>query len=210
MAICTCSLPARSSTVLYSNLGTGSNVYNDNTTWGVTSPGFGGTSVADKFAVGGTGTFSVGQIDLAVTDTGVGSTFYAAIWTDIGGEPGSEVTNAYWSESAASDFPNPCCNLVSITDILGVSLTGGQDYFLILGALGNDTRVEFDFNNQAAADDEQYSLDGGTTWNDNGTQTLGAFDVLGAKATPEPSLTLLLLCGAGLIGFLQARCRKSQ
>lgn len=97
-------------------------------------------TVASLFTVEGTGALPVAGIDLAVSqDIPLGGqpaqshTFYASIWTDDSGVPGTEVAGAYWSLSTSVQglgcsglYSN--CPLVSITDITGVSLTGGQQY----------------------------------------------------------------------------------
>jgi hypothetical protein len=203
LALFICCLPARPDTILFSDLGSGANVYNYLVTWVIEGSGFdGGTSVADEFMVGGTGRYNVTQIDLAVTDF-YNPNFYATIWTDVNGSLGFEVPNAYWSASAPNYTPalGYCCsNIASVTGITGVSLAGGQDYFLVLGALNPATGVSFDTNTQGDTADEQYSLNGGLTWNDNGLQTLGAFDVLGTPApVPEPAETLPIFVGTGLV-----------
>jgi hypothetical protein len=84
--------------------------------------------------------------------------------------------------------------LVSLTDITGVNLTGGDQYFMILGPLSvSDTSFNgWNDNNQGATGLDLYSRNGGSTWVSNGTVTIGAFDVL--SGTPEPtSFSLMLL-----------------
>ena len=57
----------------------------------------------------------------------------------------------------------------------------------------------WNLNNQGASGLDLYSTDGGATWGSNGTQTIGAFDIIGGGTVPEPS-SLLFLLGTGLIG----------
>jgi len=89
------------------------------------------------------------QIDLAVSnDEDTLDTFYASIWTENAGIPGTEVSGAYWSLSTSAIF-GTCCALVSITGITGVNLTGGQEYFMILGplSLSDSSFNVWDWNN---------------------------------------------------------------
>ena len=189
--------------MLFSDLGSGTAVYDPNVTWDVDGfghgPDFPSISVAEEFIISSSGIFSVSQIDLAVTSTGLADTFYGSIWTESGGAPTTQVDNAYWSVDAVS---GPCCNLVSISGVTNVALNGNEAYFLVLGPLASNTRVEFHLNNQNVFADEMYSTNGGTTWNDNGPQLPGAFDILGSTASttvPEPTQLCFILLGLGVI-----------
>jgi hypothetical protein len=146
----------------------------------------------------------VDEIDLAVlNEPGSLNTFDARIFTDSGGLPGVQLYG--WGNLFTSAPEETCCSLVSITDMNGVTLTGGQQYFLVVGPedLSDASFNAWNLNNQGVTGLSLYSADGGATWGvDSGAQF--AFDIAG---TPEPGS--LLLFGTGLAGILGAWRRKS-
>jgi hypothetical protein len=198
--------------VLFTDLGPTGNVYDSSAGWvirGGSAASPLSTVAANLFTVPGAGNQAVSQLDLAVLNTDPSShTFYASIWTDDGGVPGTQVPGAYWSLST-DDPAQSCCGLISVTGISGVYLTGGQSYFLVLGPLDpwDGSWNYIASNNQGIAGLDLYSYDGGSGWLSNGIQGTGAFDVLGSPA-PEPDSLLVL--AIGIVGILAARRLRSR
>jgi len=202
---------ANAGVVLFSDLGPGGSVYQAGS--GAIVQGLGSNITnARSFSVSGSGQFNVTQIDLAMVEdqksanTFFLNTFTASIWTDNGGIPGTQLGS--WNLSTS--VPNgTCCGLTTRNGITGVTLTGGDTYFMAAGPVtpSDGSKVEWENNTQGATTLEVGSLNGGVSWIKGGSVTNAAFDVLGV-APPPPSVpepASLILLGGGLAAVFAAR-----
>lgn len=209
LALCVSGLPAAAQ--IFNDLGPPGNVYDVTNGYTIAGSGTIGEPyiAANLFTAGGSGSEGVAQIDLAVGYI-INGPFNASIWTDNGGLPGVQIANAFWGNLMSNTSFGSCCGLVTISGISGVSLSGGQQYFMVLAPTDpTDPSIElWNFNNQGVnGNGELYSNDGGQTWGNNGFGPLGAFDIIASTGTtPEPGS--LLLFGSGLFAVFATIRRK--
>jgi len=207
LALALCSLPAMAGTTLYSNLGTGTDVYQEGIGWTISGTGTLGfsQSIADEFQVTSNG--SVGTIDIGVGYVEGVNSFKVSLDADNNGLPGAVLGS--WSNLSSPQTFGGCCALLTISGITGINLTTGTNYWLVVAPEDSGSTLwgAWNFSNSASGN-QDVSSDGGVTWSNGGFTNQGAFDVVAGSTGTVPEPTSLLLFGSGLVGAFAAFRRK--
>ena len=133
--------------IIYSNFGSTPPTFNESLGYGVTGSLAGGPGTfGAEFTVPGVGNAIVTGADVAlqhILTLGSNGVVDASFWTVSTGLPGTQVGGSF-AATATDNFPPEVASL----SIGGVTLTGGQSYFLILTPSDNNTHVDWSANNQ--------------------------------------------------------------
>jgi hypothetical protein len=195
--------------VMYSNLGTGSGVYNGDQGWnviGAANPSVNPLSqYAPAFSFTPASTAYFTQLDMAMAHVNGTNSATVDLMTDESG-PGTVLES--WSVSGLQ-INGTCCTLLALSGNGTILLESGMTYWV--AALPGDS---------LAFDSWEYDSTGvtGTVFENEGTGwalysngvTDGAFEVQGEASTiPEPGTPGLFGSGLlGLIGLLRRRSRQ--
>jgi PEP-CTERM motif len=191
---------ASSADVIYSNLGAG-NSYVCCTGETISGPSsFSGFYSAQGNGFTSPGTYNVTQIDVALTNASGTNEADVSLWTSVGGLPGAILGN--WIVTNQPYFASTSNTLTTISGITGITLTSGDNYYVIAAPIASDTLDAFNFNNTGALGpivaDSGSGFTGGLCCG-----VIAAFDVLGV--VPEPSTFAILGAGLASLGLIRRR-----
>ncbi len=189
--------------VVYSNIGTGGDVYSDIEGWaviGAASPYGFGYQLAPAFPFTPASTVYFTELDIALKYGGVGANSMTVDLMSDNSGPGSVLES--WSISGLP-FETTCCSLTALSGNGTIPLESGSTYWV--GVLpGADDSFGSWAGNTTGVSATEFENEG-TGWSQHGFNSVGAFEVQGSPV-PEPG-TLSLL-GTGLLGLAGLMRRK--
>jgi hypothetical protein len=165
------------------------------------------TEVAQLFS--SPGNFNVTQIDTGLVYQGSGTnSAVISLWTDGGGQPGTELgawTASGFPQTAFFSTPASPTGGQIIAGITGVQLLAGESYFLEAAPVASNTFLIW-FEQDSGTALTYFRSSPSSSWTLNTLPENGAFAVFGDAITaPEPTPALLFLVGIVAITFLRRR-----
>lgn len=149
---------------------------------------------------------SVDRIDLALQNISGSDTAEVSLWTKSGMLPGMEL--ASWMVSGLPSMGSSTSAMITISGIAGLTLAGGEHYFLALSPVSptDDSANVWNANTMGATG--KFAFSGGSGWFavPGYTAVLPAFDIVGTQV-PEPATIALAL--SGMAGAMRLRRRRT-
>jgi DIM protein len=170
--------PPTNLVTIYSNLGTGTDVYNGAVGTGVLGKNVPNQPFPEWVANGFTPTanHTVTEIQVGVTWVEGPNSVILSLNADNGGKPGQVL---YITQFTNLPTFGTCCTLQTATLSTGVPVTKGTQYWVVLRTLATNQGTWNVWNNNFADLQGPFSNSTGHGWNGQSTQELGAFAVFG-------------------------------
>jgi len=170
--------PPANLVTIYSNLGTGNNVYNGAAGTGVLGKNVPNQLYPEWLANGFTPTanHTVTEIQVGVTWVQGPNTVILSLNADNGGKPGKTL---YITGFTNLPTFGTCCTLQTATLTTGVPVTKGTMYWIVLRTSPTNQGTWNVWNNDFSGTQGPFSNNIGQGWTQQSTQQLGAFGVFG-------------------------------
>ena len=183
--------------ILFSDLGSGGNVYNTGSGYLVSGSTSGaGQAASEYFAFTPSASAFLAQIDVAILSITGTNSVQVTLNSDSAGSPGAALEG--WTLINLQTVPNSCCGLETVLSTSPVFLAAGTQYWVGASAIASDTWAEFYLDSTSITGTRAFSINGGSFL--LGPNTLGAFDVIGV---PEPGTFALAATGLALCLLLR-------
>ncbi|MBZ5609646.1 MAG: hypothetical protein LAP38_15400 [Acidobacteriia bacterium] len=209
LAAAMCLSSRASADTVYSNLGSGTTVYNSGTGWSVSTVASTGFLLQPAFSFTPSGTFNFTELDIALGFINGTNSVTVDLMSDSGGSPGSVLDS--WNVSGLPAFGS-CCTLQALLANNTTTLASGTPFWVAVLPGAADTYAVWNLDSTGAL---------GDVFEDQGSgfalfgadATVGAFQVLGdpSTAVPEPRSGMLAVIAAGMLAMFTRRTlhRKS-
>lgn len=192
--------------VIFTNFGQSGNLFQAGSgipLTGYTTPSSFTGFVAQAFAFTPTVSFTLAEIDIALSHVSGTNDGLVSLWTDSGGSPGTVLSS--WITGPVPAFGECCTYQAFVPNVQPINLVGQQRYWILAVANGFSSTLIWNSNSLGLSGPSASMVNGGpyTT----GTTRQGAFQVLGTATVPEVSSTALSMTG---LVFLAWQLRRSK
>jgi hypothetical protein len=152
-------------------------------------------------------TAAVTEVDLGISLVTGTNSVTVELRTDNSGVPGSLLES--YGFVGLGPFGSQNGPLIA-TSVTNPTLVAGTNYWMVVLPGASDTWAVWNWNDQSVTGNGSFSSDGGATWSNGSSETLGAFEVFGGTAVPAPSTLVMSSILFGMGGVLFGYKRRTK